>query len=170
MNHQTDHQEHGEGGSALDSLVLILDREIAALRELHYRMAVLRLTLLDGNTNFIQRAATESESATAAIVALDPVRETARSKSAELLGLPSSAELAEVVSVAPDSHEAVLRRLLTDVAHLSRAISVLRDSIRGLAEEGRRNVMGLLDLTAPTVATPSDSDAESAPRMFVGEF
>ena len=172
MNHQTDHQEQGEGGSALDSLVLILDREIAALRLLHYRMSVLRLMLLDGNTSFVQRAADETEAATAAVVEFDVPREQARSGSAKALGLSPSAELLDIVDAAPDSHEAVLRRLATDLAHLSRGIAVLRDAIRSLAEEGRRGVLSLLDLTDPApssspFATPAD---ESAPRIFVGEF
>ena len=114
----------------------------------------------------------EAETATAEVVELDGAREAALSASATLLGLPASTTLTSLVDHAPDSHLAVLRRLLTDLAHLSRAIAVLRDSTRGLAEEGRRGVLDMLDFTEPAAGTLPQFDLsdESAPRIFVGDI
>jgi len=171
---ELDGTERDDTESHVDNsdLVLILDREISALRHLHYRMTLLRLTLLDGTSSFVQLAADEAETATAEVVDLDGAREAACSASATLLGLPASTTLTSLVDHAPDSHLAVLRRLLTDLAHLSRAIAVLRDSTRGLAEEGRRGVLDMLDLTEPAAGTLPQFDLsdESAPRIFVGDI
>lgn len=156
----------------LDALALALDHENSALLELEYRLNGLRLSLIDGNPEFVQRAASDADGAATAAAALGGPRETALRRVVAELGLDGATTLATIPAVAPDSHRELLTRLLRELVDRTRAIRTQRDAISALADNGQRTLSRIVDLnTGSTMGSPVDLTSEASKgNLFVGEF
>lgn len=156
----------------LDALVLAIDQENSALRELEYRLNALRLALIDGNPEFVARAADEADRAAIDAAARGGPRETVLARVVADLGLPSSTPLASVPEHAPDGHRALLDRLVDEMVRRIRAIRTQRDAVKALAGNGQRSLSRVLDLSAAPIDDASlDLTVErNGGALFVGEF
>ncbi len=166
MNHNKSAETAATGG--LDALALALDQENSALLELEYRLNGLRLALIDGNPEFVQRAADDAGRAATAAAALGGPREAALRQTVTDLGLPASTAIVTIPEAAPEGHRGLLTRLLRDLVGRTRAIRTQRDAISALADSAQRSIARIVDLNT---ASPVDLTAEtSGGNMFVGEF
>lgn len=151
----------------LDQLVVALDAELASLRLVHFRLSVLRLVLLDGNPSFIQAAAHDLEETARALLEHEPARDRVVATARSVLGMLDG-RLIDLAAAAPVSHQAVLHRLASELDVTSRSIAVLRDAVRRLAEDGRRAVLDILDLTDGVQQESTNAGAPG--QVFVGDF
>ncbi|MGI9607355.1 MAG: hypothetical protein ACR2P0_14560 [Acidimicrobiales bacterium] len=138
-----------------DALAILLDREVNLLKGLRHRMALLRLALLDGDPGVAQLATKDVVAATEFLADLAEERETTLSG---MLGAGQPPiEIDDIAITAPDTHKAVLGRLVAERRTEVRLVEALRDSTKSIAEEGKRSVTGLLDLRGgpdgPTIIT-----------------
>ena len=163
VNPQTDHHAGQDNAPELDELVVTLDGELTSLRGIHFRLAVLRLVLLDGDPDFIQSAAHDDERATRELLDSEPERDRVVSAARNSSRMPG-VRFADFVRSAPESHRMVLQRLTRELETNSRAITTLRDAVRRLSEDGRRAVAGALDLTEP------EQGQARTGQVFVGDI
>jgi hypothetical protein len=162
-----DHQANNAGESALDALVMLLDLELSTLKMLEYRLGVLRLTLIYGNTEFIHLAATELGDVTMSMSGVEGGRAEALTRAKAALDQPQVQSISALTDVVDEPHRGVLRRLVHDLEVATRSVDALRDAVRTSSEDGQRNVRGLLDITdGPNV----DLGGHAGSRTFVGEF
>jgi len=163
VNPQTEHHAGQDNAPELDALIVTLDGELTSLRDIHFRLALLRLVLLDGDPEFIQNAARDVERATRNLLDSEPERDRVVTAARNSSGM-AGARFADFVRSAPQSHRNVLHRLTRELETNSRAITALRDAVRRLSEDGRRAVAGALDLTEPEQGEPRTG------QVFVGEI
>lgn len=151
----------------LDALILAVDEELTLLNTLHFRLAVLRLVLVNGNPYFIRSAASDVAAATQGILEHEAVTASCLADVRALLGLTTE-RLAVVASHAPETHRRVLVRLSGELEWTSRSIEALRDAVRRQCEDGRRTVLDVLDLTE---SQPSDQNTEAPTgQLFRGQL
>ena len=170
VNHNTSADMAETGG--LDALALALDHENSALLELEYRLNGLRLALIDGNPEFVQRAANDADGAATAAAALGEPREVVLRQVVTELGLDPTTMISTIPEVAPEGHRELLGRLLRELLDRTRAIRTQRDAISSLADNGQRSLSRIVDLnTTPPTGSSVDLTSEgSGGNLFVGEF
>lgn len=168
VNHNTSADMADTGG--LDALVLALDHENSALLELEYRLNGLRLALIDGNPEFVRRAANDADRAAADAAACGEPREGAVARVRSELGLAPATTLAAIPDRSPEGHRETLDRLVQELMGRTRAIRTQRDAVKALAGNGQRALSRILDPDPTPDGTHLDLTEPVGGALFVGEF
>lgn len=149
-----------------DNLVVLLDRELAALRKLDFRLTSLRLLLIEGTAEFIHSAVADVERCTATSTRCHQERVELMQRLPIEGKIPR--ELPELIALSPETHLPVLQRLSMEIDSTARRIQVTRDAVKRSAETARQSSESLIDLTSET-ATPGDAYGRRS-HLFMGDL